>query len=206
MRTAWTTLAALTLTFVAAPAARAGVHWSIGLRLGVPACGPCYGPGWGYYRPYPVYLAPAPVYVQPAVVQAVPVTQPVYAAPAAPAAAPAHAVPVPAPATFRGARPGEEDAAWADLASADERARAEAALRLGRRKEGRAVEPLLRALREDHSPAVREAAARALGLIGAPASLAALQNAAQADDDRDVRRSASFAADVIRTNLGGPGR
>jgi HEAT repeat protein len=49
---------------------------------------------------------------------------------------------------------------------------------------------------------VREAAARALGLIGAPTALSALQYAAQADDDRDVRHSASFAADVIRSNLG----
>jgi HEAT repeat protein len=48
---------------------------------------------------------------------------------------------------------------------------------------------------------VREAAARALGLIALPASLNALQHAAQADDDRDVRRSAAFAADVIRTNM-----
>jgi HEAT repeat protein len=48
---------------------------------------------------------------------------------------------------------------------------------------------------------VREAAARALGLIALPGSLEALQHAAQADEDRDVRRSAAFAADVIRANL-----
>jgi HEAT repeat protein len=75
-------------------------------------------------------------------------------------------------------------------------------MRLGRSKDRRAVEPLKRALSDDRSPAVREAAARGLGLIGAPAALSALQNAAQGDDDRDVRRSASFAAEVIRANFG----
>ena len=39
-----------------------------------------------------------------------------------------------------------------------------------------------------------------LGLIGATQSLTALQHAAQADSDRDVRRSAQFSVDVIRTN------
>jgi HEAT repeat protein len=47
---------------------------------------------------------------------------------------------------------------------------------------------------------VREAAARALGLIGSARALPALQHAAQADNDRDVRNSARFAVDVIQTN------
>ena len=51
------------------------------------------------------------------------------------------------------------------------------------------------------APSVREAAARALGLIGDTATLPALQRAAQADDDHDVRHSAQFAAEVIRSNL-----
>jgi hypothetical protein len=38
-------------------------------------------------------------------------------------------------------------------------------------------------------------------MIGASTSLTALQNAAQSDSDRDVRQSASFAADIIRSNL-----
>jgi hypothetical protein len=38
-------------------------------------------------------------------------------------------------------------------------------------------------------------------LIGSPAALPALQNAAQADSDRDVRHSASFSAEIIRANL-----
>ena len=89
------------------------------------------------------------------------------------------------------------------LNSPDERARADAAMQLGRMKSRRAVEPLTQTLGGDRSPAVREAAARGLGLIGAPAALTALQRAAQADDDRDVRHSASFAAEVIRSNLRG---
>jgi HEAT repeat protein len=71
----------------------------------------------------------------------------------------------------------------------------------GRRKDRGALAALIKALREDSSPVVREAAARGLGLIGDPAGLAALQYAAGADDDREVRHSAAFAADVIRANL-----
>jgi HEAT repeat protein len=74
-------------------------------------------------------------------------------------------------------------------------------MQLGRLRAGRAVEALTHALEQDSSPAVREAAARALGLIAAPSSLAALQRAAGADEDRDVRHSASFAAEVIRVNM-----
>jgi hypothetical protein len=181
--------------------------WSVGVSFGLPfyprPC--CYAPYWGF-RAYPVYVAPPPAVV----VQPVPaVVQPVYSSPAPapadyappppPAASPAPQA-VPAVPTARGAQPDGQD--FAELTSGDERARAAAALQLGRRRDRRAVGALTRALREDRSPAVREAAARALGLIGAPAALPALQYAAQADDDRDVRHSASFAADVIRANLG----
>jgi hypothetical protein len=38
-------------------------------------------------------------------------------------------------------------------------------------------------------------------LIGSPSALKALQNAAQGDDDRDVRHSAQFAAESIRANM-----
>ncbi|HEX5270930.1 MAG TPA: HEAT repeat domain-containing protein, partial [Gemmataceae bacterium] len=64
----------------------------------------------------------------------------------------------------------------------------------------RAVDALTTTLAGDGSAEVREAAARALGLIGSPRALAALQRAAQGDADRDVRNSARFAADVIQTN------
>ena len=42
-------------------------------------------------------------------------------------------------------------------------------------------------------------AARALGMIAAPQSLTALTYAAQADPDRDVRHSANFAVDIIKS-------
>jgi hypothetical protein len=203
MRTVQKSLIALAVVLAAAPLVQAHGFFSVRLGIGIPI-GPCWGPCWGYYRPYPVYVAPAPVVVQPAVVG----TVPVYAAPAAPvAAAAAPAAPAPAavgtPTAYsaRAARPEQGDA-WEELQSPDERTRAEAILRLARRKERRAVEPLQKALREDASPAVREAAARGLGLIGSPKGLSTLQDAAQSDDDRDVRRSASFSAEVIRTNLG----
>jgi HEAT repeat protein len=46
---------------------------------------------------------------------------------------------------------------------------------------------------------VRESAARALGLIASTKGLPALQRAAQVDEDRDVRRSAQFAIEVIQS-------
>jgi HEAT repeat protein len=98
------------------------------------------------------------------------------------------------------ARQDEVDSALQQLAQGDDRGRADAAIRLGRWHADRAVEPLTRTLEQDRSPAVRDAAARALGLIAAPSALNALQRAAGADDDRDVRHSASFAAEIIRAN------
>jgi HEAT repeat protein len=55
-------------------------------------------------------------------------------------------------------------------------------------------------LQADGDPAVRESAARGLGLIADPAALTALEHAAQSDGDRDVRHSAAFAAEVIRAH------
>jgi HEAT repeat protein len=72
-------------------------------------------------------------------------------------------------------------------------------VQLGRLRATQAVEPITRLLSSDRSPVVREAAARGLGLIGSPASLPALQQAAQADQDREVRASARFAVDVIQS-------
>jgi HEAT repeat protein len=88
------------------------------------------------------------------------------------------------------------------LANPDERVRADSALQLGRMRVQRAVDPLAATLAGDRSPAVREAAARALGLIASPKALPALQRAAQADADRDVRHSARFAVDVLQSGLG----
>jgi hypothetical protein len=174
-------------------AAHADGKWSVGIRFGAPVYHrpyPYYG-GYYYYRPYPVYVAPAPV-----VVQQIPVAQPVYATP----------LPAPTPIPNYSAAPTEPPQDQVEqylrqMASTDEHARAGAMVQLGRMKVQRAVEPIGQALASDRSPAVREAAARALGLIGSPASLPALQRAAQADDDREVRHSAQFAAEVIRANL-----
>lgn len=196
---------AVTVLSLVPCAADAG-RWSLGLHFGLPGYGHCWH--HHHHRPlvvapvYPVYVAPAPLVVQPAVV-AVP------AAPAAaPAAATAYAPPETAePALLEAPRPVARAASWnggSDLEALNDpspRTRAEAILRLGRARDRRAVSVLVRSLQDDNHPEVRDAAARALGLIGSPQALAALQHAAGADDDRDVRRSASFAAEVIRATL-----
>ncbi len=172
-------LAAVMVT--ATPALQAG--WSVGVRFNFPFGGHCCHPH--YCRPYPVFVHPAPVFVQP-----VPVYQPVQ--PLYPAPATSYAPPAP---------DGDVERYQQGLQHPDDRERAEAALQLGRLRAAGSVAPLSAALSNDRSPRVRDAAARALGLLGSPEALTALQRAAQADEDRDVRRSASYAAEVIRTNL-----
>ena len=178
-----------------APAARA--HWGVRIGIGFPIF---VGPPCWYHPCYPVVVQPAPVVVQP-----VPVYQPVYPAPV-PVPAPAAAVPtVPAaPVVARSVSPEEPhdlQTCLQRLQQPDERERIEAIGHLGRLRSPSAIGPLAGALNNDRSPAVRDAAAKALGLIGSPDALAALQRAAQADEDRDVRRDASYAADVIRASL-----
>jgi len=85
------------------------------------------------------------------------------------------------------------------LADPNERVRSDTVMQLGRLRVQQAVDPLAATLAGDQSPAVREAAARALGLIGSPKALPALQRAAQVDNDREVRHSAQFAIEVIQT-------
>src|SRR5262249_5224114 len=173
-----------------------------GLAIGINFGGPYYyRPYWGgyyYYRPYAVYVDPPPVVLQPApvVVQSSPAPAP------APAPEQLRPTPTPVPAPTLAPitataepRPEQVDQYLRQMSSADEHVRAGAMVQLGRMKAQRAVEPISQALANDRSPAAREAAARALGLIGSPASLAALQRAAQADDDREVRHSAQFAAE-----------
>lgn len=204
--------------------------WSIsqaGVYFGVGFGGPGYyyrpygyyrGWGYGYYRPYGfgVVVAPPPVVVgappvvvqQPTIVQQPVAVQPTYTPPP-PAQAPAP-LPMPTP-TISNAAPDvmpmaavggtDIDAAIQQLRTGDEQTRADAAVRLGRLRAEQAIGPIVKALNSDSSPKVREAAARGLGLIGSPSSLSALQYAAQADDDREVRHSASFAAETIRSNL-----
>jgi HEAT repeat protein len=110
-----------------------------------------------------------------------------------------------APAVARSSAPdehsGDVDRLLQLLNDPGEGARISAAMQLGRGKVQQAVGPLTQVLNNDSSPRVRDAAARALGLIALPASLNALQTAAQADDDKEVRHSAQFAAEVIRSNL-----
>jgi hypothetical protein len=152
-----------------------------------------------------VQAAPVPV------VQAAPVPPPPPPAPVAPVVA--HAPPSPAPVTpavapaplppapIAVAQPvaaNEASRSLNELHHADERVRAEAAVQLGRAQTGQAVGPLSASLAGDGSPAVREAAARALGLIGDAAALPALERAAGADPDAEVRHSARFAAEGIR--------
>jgi hypothetical protein len=170
---------------------------SVGIGIGIPVYRPWCGCGY-YYRPYypvyvppPVYIAPAPVVLQPA-----PVVQPAYQIPA-PAPAPAVTT---ASAQYPAAdnRQAETERNLQLLADPDERVRLGSVLQLGRSRADRAVDPLAATLAGDRTPAVREAAARSLGLLGSPKALPALYQAAQSDSDHDVRQSAKFAIDVIQ--------
>jgi hypothetical protein len=182
-------IAAASLGLALAPEAKAWHGgWSVGIRIGGPIyVGPWY-PYPYYYQPYPVYVAPAPV-----VVEQVP----------APRVASAYAAPAPAVV----ARSQSPDVTRVDtdryvqaLKDANESIRIESVMQLGRMKADGAIDPIAATLAGDRSPAVREAAARALGLIGSPHALPALQHAAQADSDRDVRHSAQFAVDIVNAN------
>jgi hypothetical protein len=187
-------MAAVLGVFLVGSAAQAG--WGVGIRIGVPVYAPpCY-----YYRPYPVYYVPPPVVVQPVpapvLVPAPVAAQPVYPAPAVQPASQAQTAAAPPQVVAVSATDVNRHLQL--LADPDERVRADSVMQLGRAKVTQAVDPLAATLAGDRSPAVREAAARALGLIGSPKALTALQNAALADSDRDVRHSAQFAMDVIQ--------
>lgn len=207
------TQALIALLIVSAIPAAAQAGWGVGVRIGVPIggyYGPYYGPYYGYGYGYPYYgygYYPAPVVVQ----QPVTVVQgaPAVAGTAQPAQTPALVASssasspsqpaLPQPITQVAAR--EIDAYVSRLQDPDDRVRGDAVNNLGRMQAHRAVAPLCNTLASDRSPAVRDAAARALGLIADASSLEALQRAAQADDDREVRASARFAADVLRDRL-----
>ena len=66
-----------------------------------------------------------------------------------------------------------------------------------------AIDAITNVLQKDNSPIARDGAARSLGLMGSSQAMRALIYAAQADNDRDVRHSAQFAIEVIRSNLRG---
>jgi hypothetical protein len=187
--------------------------WGIGVRIGGPVY---YGPWAPYYYPYypygAIYAAAPPVVVEsaPVVVQPAPSPQ----APSTPLTLPPAPVPIsgvqpasqtapsPLPSTLVGSQVQEvlqTDVNYhlQQLRNPDERVRADSVLQLGRLKAAASVDPLAATLAGDRSPLVREAAARALALIGSPKALPALRYAAQADPDRDVRRSAQFAVEVV---------
>ena len=181
-----------------------------------------FGPGYRCHRPYyyrpwypgvavvvPIGAAaypPPPVVVQ----QPVTVVQPAYPTPPPPPpvdgppatpppmqlTTPPQVTPTAAPAAVTNR---EVQLYLQHLANPDEKARAEAVMQLGRGRVTQAVRPLSEVLSADRSPQVREAAARSLGLIGSSSALPALQQAAQADQDQEVRTSARFAVDVIRS-------
>jgi HEAT repeat protein len=97
-------------------------------------------------------------------------------------------------------KPAEVGQLFQLLNDPDEKTRADAVIQLGRLKLDQAVDPICATLASDKSPVVRDSAAKALGLIGATRSLTALLHASQADPDNDVRRSASFAVEIIKLN------
>jgi hypothetical protein len=185
--------------------------WAVGINIGVPVVPRPWGYyGYPYYRPYypvvvepvPVYApapyAPAPLPVQPVPVYAAPTYQPTSAPPPRPVAE--------QPPTYLPTARGQAgDPPVADvsvfvrrLGDPDERIRVDSVLQLGHRKAERAIDPVTATLSGDPSPAVREAAARALGMIGSVKGLAGLNRAVSSDRDQDVRRSAQFAIDVIQ--------
>jgi hypothetical protein len=186
----------------ATPAVAHAGKWSIGVHFGVPVHRhhywydpyPCYAPYPVYVAPRPVYVTPAPVYVATAPVLVQPQSQP----------APLETAPAPRPGPAYTAaldeNRAEVDHCLRRLADPSEQVRIDAVTRLGRLKADQAIDPLAATLSGDRSPAVREAAARALGIIGSPRALPALQYAAQADADRDVRHSARFATEVVQSN------
>jgi hypothetical protein len=199
-------VAALAVLAVLPGMAHAG--WGVGIRIGVPYPYGYYYGGYPYgYYPYGYYYG-APVVVQPGVTVVQPpatVVQPGNPTPNLQPVppSPGNVLPPPRPATSLEpvSRDLQAEALVAQLRSGDDQARSEAANQLGRRQAVQAAEPLTTALASDRSPLVRDAAARALGQIANPTSLEALQRAAQVDDDREVRASARFAADVIRDRL-----
>src|SRR5207245_6338429 len=201
-------VAALALLALPAANAHAGGHFGVGVYIGGPYFyRPYYYPPY-YYSPYyyrpavGVYVAPPPpVIVQPApVIQTVPVqpAPPVYPSTSTSPPAPAPALDPVQPASRVETRGDDIDHCMQHLSNPDDKVRADMAIRLGRLKARRAAEPLERMLASDRSAEVRDAAARALGLIGMPASLPALQRAAQGDDDRGVRNRAQFAVEGMR--------
>jgi len=97
----------------------------------------------------------------------------------------------------------ETDRDLHQLLHLEEQVRLEGVKGLGRRKVDQAVDALTCMVTDDPCPAVREAAARSLALIGtrshrAQTALFALERAAREDNDPRVRHAAEFAAEIIQ--------
>jgi hypothetical protein len=193
-----------------AAGAQVQAGWSIGVGLGGPVYyrpyAPYYYPYYPYYPYRPVYVAPPPVVVESAPV----VLQPPAASlpPATFTQSSGQSVstlpPSPLPVSVVRAQaqevpPTEIARCLQQLRDPDERVRADNVLQLGRFRALSAVDSVAATLAGDRSPLVREAAARALGLMGSPKALPALHHAALADPDRDVRHSAQFAVDIVQS-------
>ncbi len=171
-----------------AAAAQAGPPVRIGIGIGI---GPYYRPYYPYYPYYYGYPYPYPYVVPgPVVVQAPPVVvQPGTVVSAAPSTSYSPTFTAPEPSQITPANANMQttfDYHLARLANPDEALRSESVMELGRSKNERAIDPLAATLAGDKSASVRDAAARALGLIASSRALPALIRAAQADNDRDV--------------------
>lgn len=198
----------LALTALLGCASLCEAHPRVGISLGFGFAPPFYAPyyrpyyPYGYYRPYSVVVQPAPILVtQPVVVQqpGVVVSQ---APPPAPSQQPSLLEVTPTPGVVRQTvNQRNVDMFLTQLKASDENVRRDAAMELGRMKAEAAMSALTSILANDPSPSVRDAAARALGLIGSPRALEALGRAGLGDSDRDVRHSAQFASEVIRSQL-----
>jgi len=193
----------------------------VAVRVGVGF--PCYRPYWWgpgvYVYPgypgYPYYAVPpavvvgqpAPVIVQsatptmtsppPAETLPTPTPVPQAAAPTAPPfvqAPTAQTVVQPASVNQRQL---DIDHYLSQLVDANDGVRIDALTHLGQLHAVRAIDKLAAVLSGDRSPTVREAAARALGVIAHPKAMPALKYSAQVDPDQFVRHSSQFAIDII---------
>ena len=194
-------LIALTTATPLTQIAQARPYVGFGIRIGP---GFYYGPG-PYYYGYPYYYAPPPIVYEAApsvIIRQAPVTV-IEGAPPAPRYVPPAPNVIPTQNVKPVAASPAIDSLVQKLSDANETVLRDAAMDLGRMKAQQALDPLMNVLSRDASPTARDGAARALGLIAAPRSLNALIYAAQADNDRDVRHSAQFAVEIIRTNLRG---
>ena len=84
------------------------------------------------------------------------------------------------------------------LTHTDSKVRRAAADRLGEVQETRALNPLLHVLNQDVEPGCRAVAAWALGRLGNPSAVEALNRSALEDPDEQVRREASAALNRIK--------